>query len=64
MTPRNYWLIAVLMLAVAACGKPAAEETSAAKQGNDPAEAGAADIEAKTDWPIQHAPEPIQEAIA
>ena len=23
----------------------------------------AADIEAKTDWPIQHAPEPIQEAI-
>ena len=24
----------------------------------------AADIETKTDWPIQHAPEPIQEAIA
>lgn len=48
MLARRFWMFGVVAsFALAACGKPSASADAAVKAGNDPAEAGAQEIEAK-----------------
>ena len=54
MLVKRFWMFGVIAaFALAACGKPSATADAAAKAGNDPAEAGAQEIEAKANETVE-----------
>lgn len=54
MLAHRFWMFGVLAsFALAGCGKPSATADAAAKAGNDPAEAGAQEIEAKANETVK-----------
>ena len=54
MLVQRFWMFGVIAsFALAGCGKPSASADAAVKAGNDPAEAGAQEIEAKANETVK-----------
>ena len=54
MLVQRFWISGVIAaFALAGCGKPSSSTDAAAKAGNDPAEAGAQEIEAKANETVK-----------
>ena len=54
MFAQRFWMFGVVAsFALAGCGQPSATADAAAKAGNDPAEAGAQEIEAKANETVK-----------